>query len=269
MTVAADVATADVLSVLPAFVRKSDAAPVRDALAAALLAILTRCRQLSGYAAAQCDITRATGIYLESLCREHGVFKQPGESDDQLRARALTAPDLVTPEAILAAANTILSSFTAAGAQYAESALDRWFVHDGSARWHSFVGAQPQYLARLYPADAAANGGYARPSSEIGGAWAFADQNGRFFVLRVPVLTGLAEAHAFVSADASSPADLASFVADGSNASGSEAAGALGMFVYASPSTALSVYQAIVNAVSRIKGHGVRWLLIADARLGA
>ena len=264
-----DVTQDDVLAVLPAFVRKSDEAPVRDALVVALLAILTRHRQLSGYSAAQCDITRATGIYLESLCREHGVFKQPGETDDQLRARALTTPDLVTPEAVLAAASTILSPFTAVGAQYAESALDRWFVHDGSAAWHSFVGAQPQYFARLCRADAAANGGFVRPSSEIGGAWAFADQNGRFFVLRVPVLTGLAQAHAFVAAAVSSPPGLASFVADGSNAGGSEAAGALGMFVYASPSTALGVYQAIVNAVSRIKGHGVRWLLIADARLGA
>jgi hypothetical protein len=41
-----------------------------------------RVRTLSAYAARQCDITRATGIYLESLCREHGVYKQ--------RARATT-----------------------------------------------------------------------------------------------------------------------------------------------------------------------------------
>ncbi len=258
-----EVTDADVLAVLPAFVRRSDSAPVRDALASALVHILPRYRKLSGYAAQQCDITRATGIYLESLCAERGVFKQTGETDDQLRARALTAPDLVTPAAILAAANTILALYTSGRAQYAESILDRWFVHDGSAGWHSFVGAQPQYLARLYPADAIANGGLVRPSSELGGAWAFSDQVGRFFVLRVPVLTGLAQAHAFVAADQAAPEDARSFVGDGSTKASA------GMFVYASPSTALAAYQAIANAVNRIRAHSVRWLLIADPKLGS
>lgn len=40
------------------------------------------------------------------------------------------------------------------------------------------------------------------------------------------------------------------------------------MFVYADPSTALAAYQAIVNAVTRIKGQSVRWAMIADPRLG-
>lgn len=263
-----DIGASDVLAVLPAFVRRSDSAPVRDALAAALVEILRRYRQLSAYAAAQCDITRATGIYLQSLCAEHGVFKQDGETDDALRARALTVPSLVTPAAILAAANTILALYTSGRAQYAESVLDRWFVQDGTAPWHSFVGVQAQYLSRLYPADAAANGGFVRPGSEIGGAWAFSGQLGRFFILRVPVLTGLGSAHAFLAADAGAPADARSFVADGANAGGSEASGQLGMFVYQSPGTALATYQAIVNAVSRIKGHSIRWAMIADPKLG-
>lgn len=265
----ASVTSADVLAVLPAFVRQSDTAPVRDALAAALACILVRYRALGGYAAQQCDITRATGIYLESLCNEHGVYKQDGETDDALRARALTTPNLVTPAAILAAANAILALYTSTQAQYAESVLDRWYVSDGTAPWHSFVGAQAQYFARLYPADAAANGGLVRPSSELGGAWAFSDQVGRFFILRVPVLTGLTNAHAFVASDLVAPADARSFVGDGSNASGSETSGALGMFVYQDPSTALAVYQAIVNAVTRIKGQSVRWALLADPKLGS
>jgi hypothetical protein len=263
------VTSTDVLAVLPAFVRQSDSAPVRDALAAALARILVRYRNLSAYSAQQCDITRATGIYLESLCNEHGVYKQDGESDDSLRARALTVPTLVTPAAILAAANAILGAYTATEAQYAESILDRWYVTDGTLAWHSFIGAQAQYFARLYPADAAANGGFVRPNSELGGAWAFADQVGRFFILRVPVLTGLTDAHAFVAADLVAPADARSFAADGSNASGSETSGALGMFIYQSPSTALAVYQAIVNAVTRIKGQSVRWALLADPKLGS
>jgi hypothetical protein len=236
---------------------------VRDALASALVHILRRYRQLSAYAATQCDITRAKGIYLQSLCAEHGVYEQPGESDEQLRTRALTTPDLVTPAAILAAANTILALYTSARAQYAESILDRWFVSDGTAGWHSFVGAQPQYFARLYPADAAANGGFVRPSSELGGAWAFSDQVGRFFILRVPVLTGITDAHAFVAADLNAPADARVFVGDGSSKASA------GMFVYETPSTALGAYQAIVNAINRIKGHSVRWVLYADPKLGS
>jgi hypothetical protein len=267
--VTASVTSADVLAVLPAFVRQSDTAPVRDALAAALACILVRYRALSGYAAQQCDITRATGIYLESLCNEHGVYKQDGETDDSLRARALTTPNLVTPAAILAAANAILALYTSTQAQYAESILDRWYVTDGTAPWHSFIGTQPQYFARLYPADAAANGGFVRPNSELGGAWAFSDQVGRFFILRVPVLTGLTDAHAFIASDLLAPSDARSFVGDGSNASGSETSGSIGMFVYQDPSTALAVYQAIVNAVTRIKGQSVRWALLADPKLGS
>ena len=37
-----DVSYADVLAVLPAFVRRSDSAPVRDAIASALVHILRR-----------------------------------------------------------------------------------------------------------------------------------------------------------------------------------------------------------------------------------
>ncbi len=39
-----------------------------------------------------------------------------------------TVPTLVTPAAILAAANAILGAYTAVQAQYAESILDRWYV---------------------------------------------------------------------------------------------------------------------------------------------
>jgi hypothetical protein len=242
----------DVLAVLPAFVRQSDTAPVRDALVAALTEILLRYQELAGYAAAQCDIARATGVYLDGLCEDRGVYRQPGETDEQLRARALTTPELVTPAAILAAANTILAPYTTIEAQLAESILDRWYVQDGSATWHSFVDANPQYLKRLYPEDAARNDGFVRPGSRIGGAWAFSDRIGRYFVLRVPVLTGLGNAHGFVPQ---------AFVFGGGHRRG--------WFLFRDPSSALSVYQAISSAVNRVKGHSVRWLLLADPSLRA
>jgi hypothetical protein len=190
---------ADVLAVLPAFVRRSDSAPVRDAIAAALAEILLRYQELVQGSANQCDLAYATGLYLESLCEDRGIYKQPNESEDGLRARALTTPDLVTPTAILAAANTILAGYTSVKATYAESILDRWFVQKGGARWHSFVGANPRYLSRLYPDDAAVNGGAVRPGSQVGGARLFSDQVGRHFLLRVPILTSLTAAHAFVA----------------------------------------------------------------------
>jgi hypothetical protein len=255
--------------VLPAFVRRSDSAPVRDALFAALTEILLRYQELSGYAAAQCDIARATGPYLDGLCEDRGIFRQLGERDDALRARALTTPDLVTPAAIVAAANAILARHTPIQAQYAESILDRWYVQNGSARWHSFVGANPQYRVRLYPEDASANGGFVRPNSRIGGAWAFADRVGRYFVLRVPVLTGLGAAHGFVLAQPwpNSQASPGAFVADGTNQGGTEAKGRIGWWVYRDATSALSVYQAIANAVGRIRAHSVRWALYADPHL--
>src|SRR5436190_1114871 len=98
---------ADVLAVLPAFVRASDTAPVRDAISAGLAEILKRHQEIAGYAAGQSDILRATGIYLDGLCEDRGVYRQAGEDDEALRARALTLPELVTPEAILAVANAI------------------------------------------------------------------------------------------------------------------------------------------------------------------
>jgi hypothetical protein len=256
------VSTADVLAVLPAFVRLSDSADVRDAIVAGLTAILLRYQALSGYSASQCDIATAEGIYLDGLCEDRDVYRQAGEADDPLRARALTTPDLVTPTAILAAANTILAKYTPIQAEYAESVLDRWYVQDGTARWHSFIGANPQYLRRLYADDAAANGGAVRPNARIGGAWTFGDRLGRYFILRVPVLTGLADAHAFVLRGPGG-----TFMGDGKNAGGLEAKGSLGLFVYQNPSTALTVYGAIASAINRIKGHSIRWQLIADSRL--
>ena len=246
---------AAVLAVLPAFVRKSDSAEVRDALVAALTAILLRYEELTGYSADQCDIATGVGVYLEGLCEDRGIIKQQGETDDQLRARALTTPDLVTPAAILAAANTILASYTAIQAQYCESVLDRWFVQKGGASWNSFVGANPRYLARLYPEDAAANGGFLRPNSRVGGAWAFGNSLGRYFILRVPVLDGLSQSHAFV---ATGPGGF--FASRGSP-------DPTNAFVYLAPTTALTAYQFIASAVNRIRGHSMRWLLSVDPNL--
>ena len=48
-------------------------------------------------------VSTAIGPYLELLARGNGLKKQSGETDDQLRARAMTPPLAITPDLILAA----------------------------------------------------------------------------------------------------------------------------------------------------------------------
>src|SRR5262245_60492117 len=102
----------DVIALLPADVRRSTSAPVRDAMAAALTEILQEYQRRSSQGAALGDILRSTGSALEGLAADHEVYKQPGESEENLRARILGLDKLVTPEAILGAVNKILEPFT-------------------------------------------------------------------------------------------------------------------------------------------------------------
>jgi hypothetical protein len=206
----------------------------------------------------------------------------------------LTTPDLVTPAAILAVANALLTPWTTSVAQYLESALDRLFLSDGTATWHSFVGASPSYPDRLYPDDAAQNDGFVRPQSDPGAAWVFGDEIGRYFLLRIPEVapvdvtlvyngTLLAPTDASVpelgGGDATSypalgPGQLPPtsggdglFVGDGSNTSGAEADGSVATFLFPPLSDPLSVYQQLASAIERIKGQSIRWALLVDPTL--
>jgi hypothetical protein len=259
----------DVRAVLPAFLRPDDPAPVRDAILAALTPILLRYQERSAYAAAQSDILRAVGRGLAEACAERGVFKQAGESDDALRARALTVPGLVTPAAILAAANTILAPYSSVLPQYSEAAQDRWFVGGGAPRaWHSFLFRKattplsPFYPERLYPEDIAANGGYVRPQSSPGAARVYSDAVGRYFLLRVPDLSpldaSLAATYAAASVGVAVPNRM--FIGTGKSPSNATYLRKIG-------ASAIGVYEAIVNAVNRIKGAGIRWCLLVDPKL--
>jgi hypothetical protein len=259
----------DVLAVLPAFLLPDDPAPVRDAILAALAQILLTYQTRSAYAAAQSDILRAVGRGLAEACAEHGVYKQTGETDDALRARALTVPSLVTPAAILAAANTVLAPYTSVLPQYSEAAQDRWFVGGGAPRpWRSFLFKKattplsPFYPDRLYPEDAATNGGYVRPQSSPGAARVYSDAVGRYFLLRVPDLSpldaSLAATYAQASVGQAVPNRM--FVGKGKSPTNATYLRKIG-------ASAIGVYEAIVNAVDRIKGAGIRWQLLVDPRL--
>jgi len=277
----------DVVAVLPTDARASDNAPVRDALAAGLAATIRRHQIISAYAAAQSDLLRATGLYLEGICEDHGVFRQRGEAQEALRERALATPELVTPEAILAVANAILAPWTRAAAQYIESAIDRLFISDGTASWHSFIGASPSYPDRLYADDAVVNAGDVRAQSDPGGAWVFGDTMGRYFVLRVPVVAPVDVALAYdgtriAQSDPNVPelggAEPAGypplgvgelppasggrglFIGDGTSAENTT-------FVFPPLSDPLSVYQALATMIERVKGHSIRCALVVDERL--
>ena len=264
----------DVLAVYPREY-KTASHPVLDAINAGHAAVHIEYQQASDQSALQTDILRATGANLEGLGQDRGCPKAAGESDDDYRARVLAWKGVVTPDAIMTTVNAILAPYTTVLAQYCESILDRWFVEDGSAVWGSFVGDSatvtvgPQYLDRLYPDDAALNGGDFRPQSDPGEALIFTDDAGRCFFLRIPELNDANGPTAYACDGTGDPPpgpvfpqpQAGMFVEDGSATDAGMA--------YVSPDFLLAdeSYQAVINAVNRIKGAGVRWILNVDPRL--
>lgn len=263
--------SADVLALLPVDVRRSVSAPVRDALVAALTAILQEYQRRSSQGAGCADILRAEGDELAALASDHQGFKQPGESDESLRARVLGIADLVTPETILAAVNAILAPFTTIEAKYFESEVDQWFVHDGTVTaWDSFVyddedAASPRYPDRLYVDDEDENGGDSIEARQVLGAWAFTDGLGRYFVLRIPPLEAVDDSGTY--AFSSDTVDDGMFVADGSDTGGSESSGAVTSFVFTDQVQSDELYAAIVSTVDLLRGQGIRWQAYVDPYL--
>jgi hypothetical protein len=255
----------DVALALPSFVRAGDDAPVRDGLVAALFAILSTFQGLAGDAAALSDVLRATGGYLDEIGREREIFRAAGELDPAYRARILTAPGLVTPEAVLAAANAILAPYTAIQARYCESLGDRLFLRRASVAGgpraflyrRASLPRSPDYPDRRYVSEAAQNGGVSAPGREPGAARLFRDRLGRMFLLRVPDLSSLGGADAPAYAE---PLDGGFFVGAGAPTS-------VTTYVRTNAQAPLTLYAAICNVVNRIKGHSIRWVLLVDPNL--
>jgi len=245
----------DVLDVMPTFVRESEHAPIRDAFAAAALEMFKAYQERMVYASAQSDTTKASNIYLDGLAKDHEIYRQLGETNASVRSRIFEAPDQVTPASIMAAVSAIVSPYTEILPQYCESELDCLFISDGTAVWDSFIGANPMYLDRLHPEYETENGGYVRPQSNPGGAWVFNDNNGRFFVIRVPVLEGADDEFAFIG-----DSDDDSFIFTGTGSS-------YDTFIYVDSLTSDELYDAIVAVVNGLKGQGIRWILYVDPEL--
>lgn len=261
---------ADVLAVFPVEVRRELTAPVRDGLVAALTEILKEYQRRSSQAAAFSDLLRSEGTHLEGLAADHEVYKQPGESDEDLRARVLGIPELVTPAAILAAVNAILEPWTDIQAKYFESELDQWFVTDGTAEFDSFVFddeevASPHYPDRLYADDEDENEGDVVEGREVLGAWVFADVLGRHFLLRVPPLEAVDDDGSYAIDDDDDTDGM--WIADGSDTSGAESDGSVISFIFTDQTFSDDLYAAIVSVVELLKGQGMRWSAIVDPLL--
>lgn len=259
--------SSDVLATLPDYVQRPASAPIRDAIVEGETAMFLEYQDDAKYAADQSNVLTATGIYLQSIGEERGVFKQDGETDTAYRTRILATPSVVTPTAIMTAVNAILAPYTTTQAQYCESIQDRWFVTDGTLSWHSCLGVSPSYYDRLYPGDSAVNGGYVRPNSEPGHARVFSDIYGRLFVLRVPTISSVNAGGAYMHDDVT-PLPLgalaptaAFYIGDGSTYATSDA------FIRESGVTDQLVYQQICNTVEALRGASIRWLMIQDTNL--
>lgn len=252
---------ADVVALWPPEVRRAETAPKRDAMAEALTEAFLQYQHAASYAAAQSDPTRATDEYLASFAVEVGIFPQENEDDEAIRDRLFATPDVVTPAAILDTANAALAPYTDGEAQLCESILDAWYVFDDDTAnvCHSFVGdgtydCVPLYVDRRYEH---------RPGRSPTGALAFNDREGRMFVLRIPDVGAAASLAAYAQDSAGDSAEAVMYVGDGTSTTGYGAS-----YAFTSAAAEQAVYTAVANAMDRIAGHGVRWELWVDPKLG-
>lgn len=248
----------DVLALLPREYRLALDAPIRDALVDALFALIQKCDDAADFAAAQSDPGRAEDIELDGALEDRNSSRAEREEDETFRERSLSAQKLVTMPAIRDAVNAILATVTDATCRISDGTLDRWFVGAGSTRstrsWHSYISRSPSYPERLFDFPEGAG----VPGNDPGGARAFNGTVGRLFLLRVPDLSGLVDAKMIPSRHSSDPLQHARGAFFGQT----------GFRVYLSGGQYdLTIYRAIINTVSKMVGHSVRWIMFADPKL--
>jgi len=257
---------ADVLAELPRPYQLPETAPVRDAFCEAFAEGFYLYQRLASYAAAQCDPTRATGEFLREIAEERGVVPGPGESDADLRSRLFDAPNIVTPAAIYDRVNAILARTTTKKCTLSELEVDGLFIHDGTVtEWDSFIGTSPRYPDRLYPDDAAENGGTYLEGSDPGGSIPGTGLP-RSFYMRLPDLAASDEDFAFIG-DPTASDEVFSVIGDGSDTSSSESDGTGATSIFESTLTSEEIYATIVGLVENIKAQGIAWAVYVDPNL--
>lgn len=244
---------ADVLAEFPRPQRTPAIAPVRDTFVAGQAAGFLAYQNISARAAMQCDPMRATGEYLKSYAEEHGVAPGVSESEESVRNRLFTAPEIVAPDFIVAGVNALLSSSTSKTCRLSECEVDGMFCHDGTSVWDCYVDVGPDYPDRYYSDIPYLHPGGVIPSSGIP----------RLFLLRIPSLddNDLNIAYA-LTADSDGL-----FVGDGSDTAGAETDGSDSLTVFSDPQQAADVYLSIVGYVQSVKGQGIPWTLMVDPTL--
>lgn len=254
----------DVLAQMALEVREPTDAPVRDALIDLILGVLLEFQYRADLAEAENDVLRSTGENLRDDGAERGFSQGEGESEAEFRQRILTTTAVVTKDAIVAAVNALLAPFTSTECILLEASLDGWFINDGTdgngnpARWHSFVGATPNYPDRYFQGDEAQNEGIYRPNSDPQTARVF---NGtpRQFLLLVPDLTGFSDDAAWVW-DGSDTTQIMQgvgwFVDDGTDAD-------IGGYVYLGALSETVLYDTLVRTVNLLAGQSISWLMHA------
>lgn len=242
----------DVLNEFPIPHRKMETATVRDAFTESFGVGHIKYQTLSARAAAQCDPMRATGDYLRAFAEERGIIPGANESDESIRTRLFAAPEIVTPEGIRAVVNRLLAGYTDTECTVSELDLDGWFVHDGTAEWDSFVGADPDYGDRYYEEQPWLQPGGAVPS------WGLP----RNFVMRIPPLEENDTTVSYALDD-----EDGIFIGDGSDTAGAESDASVAFSVFVNPKTADELYKMVVGVVETIKGQGITWTLHVDPSL--
>jgi hypothetical protein len=251
----------DIFSILPGLLKPSDPAPVRDAIISALTAMMLKYQELSSESVTYADVLRSIDSALTGLGEDRGVFRQEGETEENLRARILDIPNIVTPDAIMAAINSIIAPYTTIKAKYAESIQDRWYVGASPKDWHSFVwnsttNRPPFYPDRLYQDETSLHLGLFLPNLQPGGAQVYSDAFGRFFFIRIPDLSGIDQIGSF-SNSASLPNRW--FIATGGTGIASG--------VRTSGTTVSDIFSLIVTTIERLKGNSIRYAVLMDPKL--
>ena len=236
----------DVLAEFPRKIRTASVAPVRDGIVAGFTEGFKAYQNIAARAAAQCDPMRATGDCLKSFAEERQVIPGRNESEESVRARLFLAPQCVTPEAIRSGVNKLLESYTDKQCTVSELDLDGWFVHDGTAVWDSFIGADPEYPDRYYE-----DLPYRKPGGAVP-SWRYP----RSFLMRIPPLEANNSNIAYVL-----DSNAGIFVGDDTGAAG------VAWFAFENPKTAEELYSTIVGLVSTVKGQGISWSLVVDPTL--
>lgn len=145
----------DVIALLPTWVQEIET-PVRDAALSAIAAMANRTWARIGQSIARMQTPRnASGPWLDVWGELLKRPRSPGEEDPPYRARLLEQPELISPNAIRDAVETIVAAAIITPPVVMEPATECLFFcsEDPAAPWASWFQGETVRLWGLYPDD--------------------------------------------------------------------------------------------------------------------